>query len=169
VGLGVIGVVVSATGGHRHLTAPATAAGQSRLDGGIFAGPTQTIITGLANEHVHHAAAAFYGTGGQPSFLLVGGDAGFLSSPSREVDQLIAGISSAAADSPGAQVTPATTQPAGKLGGVLKCGTLVLGTSHISYCGFSDKSVVGAVMDFKAASPEDCATLTTRLRDELEK
>jgi hypothetical protein len=167
--LGVLAAVFINAGKH-HLTAPASAAGHPRLDTGILSGATQTIKTGLAGQHVKHPVAAFYGTNGAPAFLLVGGDAGFLSSPSREVDQLIAGISSGASQgSPGAQVGAAQSFPAGKLGGVLKCGTLVVQTTHLSYCGFSDKSVVGAVMDFEAPAPADCALLTNRIRSELEK
>jgi hypothetical protein len=168
--VGLVSLLVQETITDRHLSVAPVAAGKPRLAGGDFDTARQTVRDALAKDHVDHPIVEFYGKPTQPSYFIVGGDVGWLSSPSQELDSLIEGLSDGLNDSAtGMQIGSAERFPAGPLGGVLRCGRLVGNGLRVTYCGFSDRHVVAAIVDFDADEPVEAAAHARQLRDDLEK
>ena len=62
----------------------------------------------------------------------------------------------------------ATSEPAGKLGGTMKCGTTVTDDGNMSVCGWADHGSLALAM-FPNRSQDESAKLLVQIRDASQK
>ena len=167
-GLGVVGVGAWRVASQRHATleTPPRVAGLV-LDESERARSTADYLRDAFAAHIDldESIGVVYADPNdhRRSVLLFGGTT-LLWTPERDLDRLFEVVS----DDAGA-VTGLHKVDAGKLGGVMKCGTTTTGDSDgdLTVCGWADHGSVGIAL-FPGRGPEDAGGLLRRLRDGIQ-
>jgi len=144
------------------LTAPATAAGLTKLSGApataLAKAASATFLTGYISP-----VTAVYGTGTTPRATVIAWNATGHGAGA-DVSTAFAGYQQAT----GQPVTGITAAATGKLGGRMSCGSGVVGTAPASVCFWADDATFGAVTVLRPTDAKAGAATAVAIRTAME-
>jgi len=158
----VVALVLAAVqvrGHHRHLRLSATAGSYQLLDGQRWADLQKGMVDRMHQAGYHDALAGYYGTGDRPAAMVLANTTGGHS------DSALQDLLRQFGPSIRSPLTPAD---AGRLGGEMRCTTMVIvGTTPVPVCIWVDHDTVGVVVAITgttAAAPD----LAVQIRQAVE-
>src|SRR4051795_11515971 len=143
----VVALVLAAVqvrGHHRHLRLSATAGSYQLLDGQRWADLQKGMVDRMHQGGYHHALAGYYGTADLPAAMVLAHTTGGHSDSA--LQDMLRQFGSA-------MRSPLTPADAGRLGGEMRCTTMVIvGTTPVPACIWADHDTVGVVVDITGTS-----------------